>query len=82
MITTVQKWGNSQGLRLSRQLLSDLNIRVGDSVDVTVREGEIVIRPVRRTRGKYDLEDLVKRIPTGHETEEVDWGEPAGKEVW
>jgi antitoxin MazE len=59
-----------------------LNIRVGDSVDVTVREGEIIIRPVRRTRGRYDLEDLVKRIPKGHETEEVDWGEPVGKEVW
>ena len=33
MITKVQKWGNSQGLRLSKELLSDARIDVGDAVD-------------------------------------------------
>lgn len=82
MLATVQKWGNSQGLRLNKHLLTSLDLQVGDSVDVNVREGEIVIRPVRRTRGRYDLAELVQRIPEGHATEEVLWGEPVGKEVW
>ena len=34
MITKVQKWGNSQGLRLSKALLSDVAIDVGDAVQV------------------------------------------------
>ena len=35
MITTVQKWGNSQGLRLSKTLLADIAMSVGDAVDVS-----------------------------------------------
>ena len=82
MITKVQKWGNSQGLRLSKQLLLDVDISVGDSVDVAVREGVIVITPVRRVRGGCDLRELVKRIPKGYEPEQFGWGGPVGKEVW
>lgn len=31
MITRVQRWGNSQGLRLSNELLSDVDRSVGDA---------------------------------------------------
>ena len=82
MVTKVQKWGNSQGIRLSRQALQDAEIEVGDAVDVVVREGAIVVTPVRRTRGRYDLRDLVRRIPEGYEQEEVNWGPTVGREAW
>jgi antitoxin MazE len=52
MLTKIQKWGNSQGLRISRQLLEDARIAVGDEVDVAVRDGLIVIAPTRQVRGK------------------------------
>ena len=82
MFTKVQKWGNSQGLRLSRELLADAHINVGDSVEVAAREGELVITPVRRVRGGHDLSELVSRIPAGYKPEEMDWGDPVGKEAW
>ena len=82
MVTKIQKWGNSQGLRIARQVLEDARIAVGDDVDVTAREGIIVIAPVRRVRGKQSLEELVKRIPKSWKTGEVDWGIPVGREVW
>ena len=82
MITKVQKWGNSQGLRLSKELLSDAEIGVGDAVEVAVRDGAIVVAPVRRVRGRHDLRELVRRIPKGHKTQEVAWGRPVGKEIW
>ena len=82
MITKVQKWGNSQGLRLSKQLLAEVEISVGDAVDVAVRDGRIVVAPVRRVRGRYDLRELVRRIPRDDQTQEFDWGRPVGKEVW
>ncbi len=63
MVTKVQKWGNSQGLRLPKQLLEDAHISVGDDVDVTTQDGVIVIAPVKRVRGKRSLQDLVSRIP-------------------
>ena len=82
MVTKIQKWGNSQGLRIARQVLDEARIAVGDDVDVTAREGVIVIAPVRRVRGKQSLEKLVKRIPKNWKTGEIDWGKPVGREVW
>jgi len=82
MITRIQRWGNSQGLRLAKQVLEDACISVGDDVDVAARDGMIVIAPVRRVRGRVSLQELVSRIPKDYKVEETDWGEPVGKEVW
>ncbi len=82
MITKVQKWGNSQGLRLSKEVLSDAQIGVGDAVNVAVRDGLLVVTPVRRVRGALDLEQVVASIPKGYKPGELDWGPPAGGEVW
>jgi antitoxin MazE len=82
MITRIQRWGNSQGLRLARQVLEDACISVGDDVDVAARDGMIVITPVRRVRGRVSLQELVSRIPEDCNPEETDWGEPLGKEAW
>lgn len=82
MITKVQKWGNSQGLRLSKELLSDVRIDVGDAVDVSVDHGSLVITPARRVRGGLDLMQLVGRIPDDYQPEELDWGPATGREVW
>lgn len=82
MITRVQKWGNSQGLRLSKTLLSDVEIDVGDAVDVAVHKGTLIVTPVRRVRGGHDLRELVRRVPKGYKPEELGWGSPVGREVW
>ena len=82
MITKVQKWGNSQGVRLSKGLLADVEINVGDAVDVAARDGVLVVTPVRRVRGGHDLRELVRRIPKDYKSEEIDWGYPLGREVW
>ncbi|MBI2205440.1 MAG: transcriptional regulator/antitoxin, MazE [Candidatus Rokubacteria bacterium] len=82
MITKIQKWGNSQGLRLSRALLSDAQIEVGDVVDVAVHKGTVIVRPIRRVRGGHDLRKLVSRIPKKYKPSELSWGRPVGREVW
>ena len=82
MVTKVQKWGNSQGLRLSRQVLSEAEIGLGDAVEVTVQDGVIVIAPTRQRRSKHTLRELVNRIPKHTESKELDWGGPIGREVW
>ena len=82
MVTKIQRWGNSQGLRLAKQVLEDARLSVGDNVDVTARDGLIVIAPARRIRGKRSLQELVSRIPKDYKSEEMEWGEPMGKEVW
>ena len=82
MLSKVQKWGNSQGLRFTKALLQEAQINVGDEVNVSVQEGRIIIEPVTKVRGKYDLKELVSKMPQEYHVEELDWGEPIGKEVW
>lgn len=82
MVTKVQSWGNSQGLRLNKQILEDAHVAVGDDVDVAVRNGVIVATPIKRRQGKVTLRQLVARIPKGYKPEETDWGMRVGREVW
>ncbi len=82
MLAKIQKWGNSQGLRLPKTLLADAQVGVGDEVDIAVKDGMIIVSPAKRKRGRHNLKDLVARIPENYQASEVDWGEPVGKEVW
>jgi antitoxin MazE len=82
MVTKIQKWGNSQGLRLAKQVLEEARISIGDLVDVSTQDGLIVIAPARRVRGKQSLQELVSRIPKNYKTGEVKWGKPVGGEDW
>ncbi|PXF58592.1 MAG: transcriptional regulator/antitoxin, MazE [Deltaproteobacteria bacterium] len=82
MLAKIQKWGNSQGLRLAKHLLADAHIDVDDEVDIAVKDGNIIVSPAKKKRGRHNLKDLVARIPENYQTSEVDWGEPVGKEAW
>ena len=80
LVAKVRKWGNSQGLRLSRQVLDLADIDVGDDVEVTVVEHQILVKKV--TRPKYDLAELVARIPNDYRASEESFGPPVGNEEW
>lgn len=80
MLLKVQRWGNSQGLRLTKALLNEAGIHVGDEVNVSVQNGRIIVEPV--SRRKYDLETLLSQMPEEYQPEELDWGPPTGKEIW
>lgn len=80
MVTKVQKWGNSQGLRLSKQVLEMARISVGDDVEIVAREDEIIVRKPRAK--KYDLAELISRLPQNYRGTEEAFGKPVGKEVW
>jgi antitoxin MazE len=79
MVTRVQKWGNSQGLRLSKQVLDLADIAVGDDLQIIVGDGQIT---VRKAATRYDLAELVTRIPKRYKAKEVGFGPPVGKEEW
>ena len=82
MLAKIQKWGNSQGLRLAKNLLADAQLDIGDEVDINVKDGIMLVTPAKRIRGRHNLKDLVSRIPDNYQAGEIDWGEPVGKEVW
>jgi antitoxin MazE len=78
MLAKVQRWGNSQGLRLSKQLLEQASIAVGEDVEIVAKEGQIILKKTR----KFDLAEMVSRMPKDYQVQEESFGKPVGKEVW
>lgn len=82
MLSRVQKWGNSQGVRIPKNLLEHSRIKIGEEVELTVQEGKIVVEPVNKIRGKHDIRELAGRMPQQCRLDEEDWGLPIGCEEW
>jgi antitoxin MazE len=80
MVTKIQKWGNSQGLRLAKHVLENARIALGDDVEVIVGEEQITIKKV--VRPKYNLAEMVARMPRDYKAREVSLGKPVGREEW
>ena len=75
MRTRVRKWGNSLGVRIPSVVAADARLEEGAEVEVTVRDGELVIVPV------LSLAELVARITPENLPELVD-DAPRGAELW
>lgn len=80
MHTTIRKWGNSLGLRIPKPLADDAGVAAGSEVEVSIRDGGILIRPVRSPRLR--LEDLLENITPENLHGEIDSGKPIGREAW
>ena len=78
-MTQIAKWGNSLGLRLPKSVALEAQVDEGDTVDVSVKNGAIVIRP---SRPMYSLEQLVAKITPRNRHGEDDCGASIGREAW
>lgn len=87
MYATIQKWGNSHGVRIPKSLMDALGMRENDQVELIQTDDAITIRKAA-ARHKTLEERLVtfygkpiEQIDRVAEAE-VDWGEPEGREIW
>jgi antitoxin MazE len=78
MVSKVQRWGNSQGLRLSKELLEQAKIAVGEDVTISAKAGKIVIEKPK----KFDLAEMVAKMPKNYKAGEFPESKPVGKEIW
>ena len=53
MNTTVQKWGNSQGIRIPKYILEEVGLNIDDEVKLQKIDNKIVIEKVEKTPEKY-----------------------------
>lgn len=79
MQATIQKWGNSQGIRIPKAFLEALGMAENDVVELDRFDDNIVIRKVKK-RTKLTLNDIFNNDEDM--AEKFDWGVPVGKEVW
>lgn len=84
MITTVQKWGNSHGVRIPKSLLEKTNLKENDQVEVIAQDGSVLIQPVKkhRTLGER-IADHQERYQAKEDYQYQEWatGTPKGNEV-
>jgi antitoxin MazE len=78
---TIRKWGNSLAIRIPMALASQLNVTEDSTVECSVVDGQLLVKPVNR-KPKYLLCDLLAGINSENRHEEIDTGEPRGGEVW
>lgn len=82
MQTNIVQWGNSRGVRLSKKILKSVNIADNDPVEISTKDGCIIIKKFEDVPF-VSIEELFKDYegvedPCG----EIDWGKPVGKEIW
>lgn len=81
-IVTLQKWGNSQGIRIPKYLLNSLQWQQGDKVTLNIEANKLLIEQAPISRHK-NIKELFKGFnPKNYIAREIDWGKSAGDEVW
>ena len=80
MYVKVKSWGNSQGIRLSKELLALVGIQNNDILDIELIEGNLVLKKAKKQHRTLEerAEEYGGKI--GH-YEEFDWSEPVGREI-
>lgn len=79
MVTTIQKWGNSQGIRIPKFLLDAVNWSENEEIEVRAEEDKIIIQ---KTEKRKNIMELFNDCEETYERVEVDWGETTGDEIW
>lgn len=69
--TTIQKWGNSQGIRIPKAFLEALNMMENDLVELNRVDNNIIITKVK-TKKELTLEEIFKDYNGENITEEFD----------
>lgn len=77
--TNLQKWGNSQGIRIPKLIIDAVNWKENEELTLDVRDDEIIIR---KAQERKSIEELFRDFDSEYTAEEIDWGKPVGKEIW
>jgi antitoxin MazE len=78
MYTTIQKWGNSNAIRIPKTILEMTKLSENDKVELRVQDGNITIIPVKK---HISLAERIAEHEEEYKCEEWDVGTPKGKEV-
>lgn len=80
MEARIQKWGNSDGIRIPSSILKSLNIKTNDILNIE-QEGDKIIISVPKKK-KISLEDRFKEYHEKNLAKEFSWDENVGREIW
>ena len=80
MEAKLQKWGNSDGLRIPSSFLKALNLKTNDIVELKQVDNKIII--TKSEKKKISLEERFKEYKGKNLAKEFTWDDARGNEIW
>lgn len=79
MTTTIQKWGNSQGIRIPKFMLDAVQWSEDEQLVLSVDKDKIIIE---KAEPRKNIKELFADFEGDYTPVEMDWGQPVGEEIW
>lgn len=86
-IVKLTKWGNSQGVRISKETLRELNFDLKEienqeiKFEIKIKNGQFILNPIKEMTKLDKLFEDFNDNPEEFKVS-IDWGDQVGKEVW
>ena len=80
MTTTIQKWGNSQGIRITKTILDAVKWTENEKIILVVDNEKIIMEKAKKKR--KNIKELFVDYKGEYEPIEIEWGEAKGEEIW
>ena len=80
MEVRLQKWGNSDGIRIPSTILKALNLKTNDKVELIQEDEKIII--TKSKNDKISLKSLFDNYNGENLSKEFSWDSKVGKEIW
>ncbi len=77
MKVQIQKWGNSLALRIPKSFAVETNISQNSTVELTVENGQINLKPIKK---EITLDELLEGVTKENLHSEIDFGKAEGRE--
>ncbi len=77
---SLQKWGNSKGVRLPKKILEEANFKEGQEFSLHLRGTELVLTPMLKVE-PITLKSILRDATPERVGGELDWGPDVGQEI-
>ena len=74
----IRSWGNSQGIRIPKDILVKMDLKVSDVLDIEIENDSIVLR---KQFVHKSFEERLAEYNGEITICDFDWGEPVGREI-
>lgn len=75
---TIRAWGNSQGIRFTRDIMDRMGLNVSDVLDIETSDDMIILRKTFRHKS---FEERMAEYNNEISVCDFDWGQPLGREM-
>lgn len=81
MLATIQKWGNSQGIRIPKKIMDSVGFEENGKIEILEMDGKIIIQ--KFVHEYANLDELFEGYEGTCKCSAYDFGEDIGREkIW